>query len=39
MCMADGGYDLKSLFKSGAPITLILPFIYIFYTMNVFPAF
>ena len=39
MCMADGGYDLKSLFKSGALITLILPFIYIFYTMNVFPAF
>ena len=23
----------------GALITLILPFIYIFYTMNVFPAF
>ena len=39
MCMADGGYDLKSLFKSGALITLILPFIYIFYTMTVFPAF
>ena len=32
ICMADGGYDLKSLFKSGALITLILPFIYIFYT-------
>lgn len=39
MCMADGGYDLKSLFKSGALITLILPVIYIFYTMTVFPAF
>ncbi len=39
MCMADGGYDLKSLFKSGALITLILPIIYIFYTMTVFPAF
>ena len=39
MCMADGGYDLKSLFKCGALITLILPFIYIFYTMTVFPAF
>ncbi len=39
MCMADGGYDLKSLFKSGALITLILPIVYIFYTMTVFPAF
>lgn len=39
MCMADGGYDLKSLFKSGAVITLILPFIYVLYTMTVFPAF
>ncbi len=39
MCMADGGYDLKSLFKSGALITLVLPIIYIFYTMTVFPAF
>ena len=39
MCMADGGYDLKSLFKSGALITLILPVIYILYTMTVFPAF
>lgn len=39
MCMADGGYDLKALFKSGALITLILPFIYIFYTMTVYPAF
>lgn len=39
MCMADGGYDLKAIMKSGALITLILPFIYIFYTMTVFPAF
>lgn len=39
MCMADGGYDLKSLVKSGFTITLILPFIYIFYTMTVFPCF
>lgn len=39
MCMADGGYDLKSLFKSGALITLFLPIVYIFYTMTVFPAF
>ena len=39
MCMADGGYDLPSLVKSGAVITLILPVVYIFYTMTVFPAF
>ncbi len=39
MCMADGGYDLKSIVKSGALITLILPIVYIFYTMTVFPAF
>ena len=39
MCMADGGYDLKAIMKSGALITLILPFIYIFYTMTIFPAF
>ena len=39
MCMADGGYDLRAIFKSGALITLFLPFIYIFYTMTVFPAF
>ena len=39
MCMADGGYDLMSIIKSGALITLILPFVYVFYTMTVFPAF
>ena len=39
MCMADGGYDLRAIIKSGALITLILPFVYIFYTMTVFPAF
>ncbi len=39
MCMADGGYDLRALVKSGALITLILPIVYIFYTMTVFPAF
>lgn len=39
MCMADGGYDLKAIIKSGALITLILPFVYIFYTMTVLPAF
>ena len=39
MCMADGGYDLKSIIKSGSIITLILPIVYIAYTMMVFPAF
>lgn len=39
MCMADGGYDLKSLVKSAWSITLILPIIYILYTMTVFPCF
>jgi di/tricarboxylate transporter len=39
MCMSDGGYDLKSLIKSGATISIILPIVYIFYTMTVFPAF
>lgn len=39
MCMADAGYDLKSLFKSGWLITIILPIIYILYTMTVFPCF
>lgn len=39
MCMADGGYDLKAIMKSGMLITLILPVIYICYTMTVLPAF
>lgn len=39
MCMADGGYDLKSIMKSGWLITVILPIVYIFYTMTVLPAF
>lgn len=39
MCMADGGYDLKCLFKAGGLISVILPIVYIFYTMTVLPAF
>ena len=39
MCMADGGYDLKAIMKSGWLITCILPIVYIFYTMTVLPAF
>lgn len=39
MAMADGGYDLKDLFKSGWFITILLSVVYIFYTMTVLPAF
>lgn len=39
MCMADGGYVLKDLFKSGWLITLILSVIYIIYVMTVLPCF
>ncbi len=39
MCMADGGYDLKDLFKSGWLITILLSVVYIFYTMTVLPPF
>lgn len=39
MCMADGGYDLKALIKCSWSITLILPIIYILYTMTIFPCF
>ena len=39
MCMADGGYDLKDLFKSGWLITVLLCVVYVFYTMTVLPAF
>ncbi len=39
VAMAQGGYDLKSLFKSGWIITLLIAVVYIFYTMTVFPCF
>ena len=39
MCMADGGYNLKDLFKSGWLITILLSVVYIFYTMTVLPPF
>lgn len=39
MCMGEGGYDLKSVVKSGALITVLLSVAYIFYTMTVYPAF
>lgn len=39
VAMNQGGYDLKSLFKSGWLITIVIAVMYIFYTMTVFPAF
>lgn len=39
MCMADGGYNLRDLFKSGWLITVLLCVVYILYTMTVLPAF
>lgn len=39
MCMGDGGYDLKSLLKGGWLISLLIPVVYVLYTMTVFPAF
>jgi len=39
MCMGAGGYDLKSLFKQGWLISLLLMVGYVFYTMTVLPAF
>lgn len=39
MCMADGGYNLRDLTKSGWLITLILCAVYICYTMTVLPCF
>ena len=39
MCMADGGYDLKALLRSGALITLVLPIIYVVYVMTRFPLY
>ena len=39
MCMADGGYDLKSLPRSSCLLLIVLPIVYVFYTMSVFPAF
>jgi sodium-dependent dicarboxylate transporter 2/3/5 len=39
MVMADGGYELKDLFKSGWLITILLCAVYIYYTMTVLPCF
>lgn len=39
VAMGAGGYDIKSLFKQGWLISIILAVYYIFYTMTVLPVF
>ena len=39
MCMGAGGYDIKSLFKQGWLISVVLMVCYVIYTMTVMPAF
>ena len=39
VCMNQGGYDLKTLWKSGWLITIVLAVVYVFYVMTVYPAF
>lgn len=39
LCMGAGGYDLKSLFKQGWLISIVLIVVYIGYVMTVYPAF
>ena len=39
MCMGEGGYDLKALFKSGWLICILLSIVNVVYTMTVYPAF
>ena len=39
VAMNQGGYDLKSLWKSGWVITIVLAVVYVFYVMTVYPAF
>jgi len=39
ICMAEGGYDLKALLRSGWLIALLVAVVYIFYTMTIYPAF
>ena len=39
LAMADGGYDLKTIVKGAWVISLVIPVIYIFYTMTVLPPF
>lgn len=39
LAMADGGYDLKTIVKGAGVISVIIPVIYILYTMTVLPPF
>ncbi len=39
LAMGAGGYDIKSLFKQGWLISIVLIVGYVFYTMTLFPAF
>ncbi|MGE4485512.1 MAG: SLC13 family permease [Oscillospiraceae bacterium] len=39
ICMGAGGYDIRSLFKQGWLISVLLMVGYVFYTMTVLPAF
>ena len=39
MCMGAGGYDIKSLFKQGWLISVVLMVCYVIYMMTVMPAF
>lgn len=39
ICIAQGGYDLKGLLKSGWLISILMTIIYIGYTMTLYPAF
>lgn len=39
ICIAEGGYDLKGLFKSGWFVSIMMTIVYIGYTMTMYPAF
>lgn len=39
VCMAEGGYDWRSVLKSGWLVALLVSIVYVIYTMTVFPAF
>lgn len=39
VCMSEGGYDLKALFKSGWMVSILISVVYIFYIMTLYPAF
>lgn len=39
VCMAEGGYDINALLKSGWLVSLLIAVCYIAYTMTIYPAF